>query len=155
MSFLFEDFFGVVELPKDGDGKEVTVRALGSWENRVTVTTPGDIGKLTAMILFEKPRIRNQVVYIAGETVSYGKVADVVEIVIRKKVKREVWSIEKLKDDLGADPEDNVKKYRVVFAEATGVNWDMEKTFNVQRGIEVQDVESFAREKMTSNKQDA
>lgn len=154
MSFLFEDFFGVVELPKE-EGGEVVVRALGSWENRVTVTTPGDIGNLTARVLFEEPRIRNQVVYIAGETVSYGKVADLVESATKRKAKREVWSVEKLKDDLRADPDDTVKKYRVVFAEGKGVSWDMEKTFNVQRGIEVQDVESFAKEKLTLNEQDA
>jgi nucleoside-diphosphate-sugar epimerase len=143
MSFLFEDFFGVVE----EKGEKVVVRALGSWDNRVTVTTPDDIGKLTAMILFEEPRISNSVVYTAGETVSYAKVADIVENATGKKVRREVWSVEKLKEDLKADPDDNVKKYRVVFAEGRGVSWDMERTFNMQRGIEVKDVKSFAREK--------
>jgi hypothetical protein len=48
MSFLFEEFFGVVE----GLGGDVVVRALGGWENQVTVTTPRDIGRLTAEIVF-------------------------------------------------------------------------------------------------------
>jgi len=124
------------------------VRALGGWDNRVTVTTPDDIGKLTAMIVFEEPRIRNRVVYTAGETLSYAKVADIVESVTGKKVKREVLTVGRLKEDLKTDPNDSVKKYRVVFAEGKGVSWDMEKTFNVQRAIEVQDVQSFAKEKL-------
>jgi len=121
---------------------------LGGWDNRVTVTTPDDIGKLTAMIVFEEPRIRNRVVYTAGETLSYAKVADIVESVTGKKVKREVLTVGRLKEDLKTDPNDSVKKYRVVFAEGKGVSWDMEKTFNVQRAIEVQDVQSFAKEKL-------
>ncbi|KAE8453883.1 hypothetical protein EG329_007659 [Mollisiaceae sp. DMI_Dod_QoI] len=147
-SFLFESFFGVVEgLSEEGD---VTVRALGGWENSVTVTTPEDIGRLTTMIAFEEPRIRNRVVYTAGETVTYAKVAEIVERLTGKTVKKEVWDVEKLKEDLSRDPDDTLKKYRIVFAEGRGVSWDMEKTFNVQKGIEVQDVESFAREKFRS-----
>lgn len=146
-SFLFESFFGVVE---GGKGEDVVVRALGGWENGVTTTTPDDIGRLTAMIVLEEPMIANQVVYTAGDTVSYGKVADIVETVTGKKVKREIRSVEKLKEDLATDPENAVKKYRVVFAEGKGVAWDMEGTFNAERGIEVQDVMSFAKEKLAS-----
>jgi hypothetical protein len=40
-SFLFEPAFDVANL------QELTVNALGSWDTRVTVTTPEDIGKLT------------------------------------------------------------------------------------------------------------
>ncbi|TVY73604.1 Isoflavone reductase-like protein, partial [Lachnellula suecica] len=64
MSFLFEDFFGVVSV-SEGD---VTVRALGSWENQVTVTTPRDIGRLTSEIVFWEPEFRDEVVFVAGET---------------------------------------------------------------------------------------
>ncbi|CZR60703.1 related to NmrA-like family protein [Phialocephala subalpina] len=146
-SFLFEQFFGVVDFGEE-EG-EVTVRALGGWENRVTVTTPDDIGKLTAMAVFETPNLKNQIIYTAGETISYARVAEIVEKLVGegRKVNREVWSVEKLREDLKADPEDAVKKYRVVFAEGKGVSWDEGKTFNVQRGIEVTDVEGFAREK--------
>lgn len=153
-SFLFEGFFGVVEIGKQGEvgqretGEgEVVVRALGGWENKVTVTTPKDIGMLTARVVFEEPWIKDQVLYTAGETINYGRVADIVESVLGKKVRREIWSVDKLMEDLRADPDDNVKKYRVVFAEGKGVSWDMEKTFNFQRGIEVQDVKNFARDK--------
>ncbi|KAH9217741.1 saccharopine dehydrogenase-like oxidoreductase [Leptodontidium sp. 2 PMI_412] len=153
MSFLFEPFFGVVDLDsqdKDGEGKTV-VRALGGWENKVTVTTPEDIGRLTAMIVFAEPKVKNEVVYVAGETVSYGRVADIVERVTGKKVKREVWSVDFLKKELAEDPENVIKKYRVVFGEGKGVSWEMEKTFNGQRRIAVTVVESFAKGKLDYN----
>jgi nucleoside-diphosphate-sugar epimerase len=122
----------------------VVVRGLGSWENKVSVTSPEDIGRLTARIVFEEPRVKNQVVFTAGETVSYGRVAEVVEEVTGRKVRREVWTVEKLKRDLEDDTEDAVKKYRVAFAEGKGVSWDLERTFNWQKGIEVMDVKHFA-----------
>jgi len=65
ISFLFEDFFGVVS----GDLK--TVRALGSWQNTVTVTDVEDIGKVTAEVGWDGDGIRNEVVFIAGDTISY------------------------------------------------------------------------------------
>ena len=139
-SFLFETYFGVVDL---GEG---VVRALGGWENRVTVTTPGDIGRLTCEIVFTEPRIVDEVVFTVGETISYGRLAELVKEVTEKELKREIWSVEQLKEELIADPNNPIKKYRVVFAEGRGVSWDMEKTFNKQRGIETADVRNWALE---------
>jgi hypothetical protein len=139
MSFLFESYFGIVDLSREG-----VVRALGGWENRVTVTTPEDIGRLTSMIVFEVPRVRNQVVYMAGETVSYGQVANLVEEVTGREVRREVWTVERLERELKEDPGDTIRKYRVAFAVGRGVSWDVERTFNWQKGIEVTDVRTFA-----------
>jgi len=68
-SFLFEPVFEVVDFDNN------TVNALGSLENSVTLTTPDDIGTLTAQIVFFEPRMRNQIVYLAGDTVTYGQVA--------------------------------------------------------------------------------
>ena len=142
-SFLFERFFGVVDLD------ESVVRALGSWETAVTVTTPEDIGALTAEIVFmENPRFRNEVVFTAGDTVTYGRVADIVESVLGKEVRREKWSVEFLKRELAKDPENSLKKYRVVFAEGRGVSWDLEKSFNWKDGKEVVDVERWLRENL-------
>ena len=45
------------------------MNALGSWDNGVTVTTVDDIGALTTKIVFAEPRIVDQVVYIAGDTI--------------------------------------------------------------------------------------
>jgi hypothetical protein len=136
-SFLFEEYFGVVEWEKG------VVRALGGWENQVTVTTPEDIGRLTAEIVFSNPRIANQIVYTAGETVSYATLADYVQEMKGTKVEKEVWSVEKLKKDLEASPNNPVSKYRVVFAQGRGVSWDKEKTFNWERGFEVEGVRDW------------
>ncbi|KAL2071821.1 hypothetical protein VTL71DRAFT_13056 [Oculimacula yallundae] len=147
MSFLFEPFFGVVDLGSHDNG-EIVVRALGAWENTVTVTTPEDIGRLTAMIVFAAPRIRNEVVFVAGETVSYARVAEIVERVTGKNIKRELWSLESLNKELVKDPSNVVLMYRVVFAEGKGVSWDLGVTFNAQKGISVTDVQSFAQERL-------
>ena len=69
-SFLFEPSFGVVDLDND------VVHALGSWDNTVTVTAPDDIGALTAEICLFQPTIANSVVYTAGDTISYARLAD-------------------------------------------------------------------------------
>jgi hypothetical protein len=142
MSFLFEPWFGVVDVMSSS--REKKARALGSWENEVSVTTVEDIGRLTAEIVFVEPRVRNQVVFTAGETVSYGRLADVVEEVLGERVVREMWSAEFLEEELAMDPDDAIKKYMVVFAKGKGVSWGLEKTFNAQKGIEVVGVEEWA-----------
>ena len=142
-SFLFEESFGLVVAKGE---EEVVVRALGGWENKVTVTSPVDIGELTARVVFDRGLEWNSVVYTAGESISYGGLADVVESLSGKRVGREAWTVEGLKEELRGDPTDGLKKYRVVFAEGRGVSWGVEKTYNVQKGIKVQDVKSFAIE---------
>lgn len=150
MSFLFEEFFGVLELPEPGSEEdEILVHALGSWENEVTVTTPEDIGRLTAMIvLSEEPIFADEVVFVAGETLSYGRLAEIVENVTGSSVKKHVWTVEFLKKELEMDPESVALQYRVAFAEGKGVSWPKEGTFNGLRGIEVMDIETFAKKKL-------
>ena len=128
-SFLFEPGFGVVDL------QDNIVRALGSWDTSVTVTTPEDIGRLTAAILFE-PALVNQVVYVAGDTLTYGELADTVDRVLDRAVERIEWSVPALKADLAAAPGDPIRKYRAVFAEGRGVAWDKATTYNGERHIE-------------------
>ncbi|POR47432.1 NmrA-like family protein [Paraburkholderia eburnea] len=132
MSFLFEPIFGVVNL------KENSVHALGSWENAVTVTTSEDIGALTAEILLSEPRIVNQVVHVAGDTVTYRRLADALDTLLNVKLHRTEWSVPALKQELAEAPDAPIRKYRVVFAEGRGVAWDKESTFNAQRGLVVQ-----------------
>lgn len=138
-SFLFESSFGVVDFAQNA------VHALGSWDNAVTVTTPEDIGSLTAEIAFAEPRIVNRVVYTAGDTITYARLADLVDAALGRTLRRVEWSVPALKDELAKDPGDPIKKYRVVFAEGRGVSWELGQTFNAQRGIEVMDVEQWAR----------
>ncbi len=116
-SFLFEPSFGVVNL---ADG---AVHALGGWNNAVTVTTPQDIGRLTTEIVFAKPRIRNQVVHLAGDTLTYGQLADIVEQGLRGPIERVVWTAPMLRLALADDPDNALKKYRAVFAAGPGLAW--------------------------------
>lgn len=139
MSFLFWPPFGVVSEDRQ------TVKALGGWENKVTVTTPRDIGRVTAEIVYSAPEVQG-VVYTAGETVSYRQLAQVVEDISIHNVTRDEWTVEKLKADLTKDPEDGMKKYRIVFAEGRGVAWDEGTTFNRQRGMKLQGLEEYIRQ---------
>lgn len=130
-SFLFEPVFGVVDLAHN------TVHALGGWDTRVTVTTPEDIGTLTAAILFAEPRLANQVVFVAGDTLSYGQLADTLDTVLDRQLARVAWDVPLLERRLAAAPEDQMSKYRAVFAQGRGVAWDKRDTFNGAHGMEL------------------
>ncbi|MGY2217654.1 MULTISPECIES: aromatic alcohol reductase [Pseudomonas] len=141
-SFLFEPSFGVVDLAQN------TVHALGDWDTAVTVTTPEDIGLLTARILFSTPPITNQVVYTAGDTLTYGELADTVDAQLGLTLKRERWSVRYLEAELAAAPEDNLMKYRVAFAQGNGVAWDPAITFNGQQQIAVTSVAQWIEQNL-------
>jgi nucleoside-diphosphate-sugar epimerase len=136
-SFLFEPAFGLVDLEC---GK---IHALGSWNNRLTVTTSDDIGRLTAAILARQPRIQDEVVYVAGDTFSYTQLAAMVERHLGRAVERVLWDMDRLRSEAAAHPDDAMRKYRLAFARDTGVAWDKDKTFNAAQGIEVTDVPTW------------
>lgn len=137
MSYLFEPEFGVVDLQNDA------VHALGTLGTAVTLTTPEDIGALTAEIVFATPRIRNEIVYLAGDTVTYGEVADKLQAGLGRPFKRSAWSVEYLLDELARDPQNMMRKYRAAFAQGRGMSWDKGGTFNQRKGIPVTDVASW------------
>lgn len=128
-SFLFEPAFGVVDLPAN------TVHALGTWDTEVTLTTPEDIGRLTTEVIYHEPHIEDQVVHVAGDTISYRQLADLVDDVLDVEVERIPWTTEHLNAALAADPDDTMKKYRAVFAQGVGVAWPVSRTFNAAKGI--------------------
>ncbi|ASA56473.1 aromatic alcohol reductase [Vibrio gazogenes] len=136
-SFLFEPAFDVVNL------EEGYINALGSWDNKVTVTAPEDIGKLTTEILLESPRIINDVVFVAGDTISYGDLADVVDSFSNKPFTRNVLSLDNLQTELTKNPDDQMLRYRAAFALGDGMWWNIEKTYNFKKGIETQDTEQW------------
>ena len=142
-SFLFDPAFGVVDLHAG------QVNALGSVETRVTVTTPEDIGTLTAAIVLQSPRIVNQVVYTAGDTLSYGDLADLLERVTGQKIQRRALSVQRLLADLEEMPDDNLRKYRAVFAMGRGVAWDVARTFNGAHGLPVTSAEQWAQSNLS------
>jgi hypothetical protein len=137
-SFLFEPAFGIVDL------SEPAVHALGGWDTEVTVTTADDIGALTAEILYFTPPFANQVVYVAGDTLSYGELADIVERVGGAPVIRTVWTIDHLLEDLEKHPADTMAKYRAVFAQGKGVAWPKQSSFNAVHGFRTTGAEEWA-----------
>ncbi len=146
-SFLFEPSFGVVDLSKN------IVRALGSWDNAVTITTARDIGKLTAEILFAEQTLEDKVIYTAGDTITYRQLADLIDRMLHRHVERVTWTVAELKNGLAADPDDALAKYRVVFAEGRGVAWPKSGTFNAQRELPVVGLEEWMQEHLTPGRQ--
>ncbi|KZZ91802.1 NmrA family protein [Moelleriella libera RCEF 2490] len=152
MSFLFVAAFGIVDL------EARVVRGLGSWGNRITVTTPEDIGRVTAEIVLDPQDVRNQVVYTAGDTVSYGDLADVLDEVVvaaaaaegTDRFSRELWDRETLREQLRREPDNPLVKYRDTFAQGKGVAWDVAGTVNAQRGMPMTDVRRYLTKTTTT-----
>lgn len=142
-SFLFEPAFGIVNEDR------TVVTAIGSWENSITVTSPEDIGRLTAEIALACPEIQG-IVYTAGDTVSMQRLADIVERTVGRKVDRALKTVPQLKEELAADADNGMRKYRVVFGEGVGVSWDKAATFNVARGIPTETVDGWAQQNLTT-----
>nr|WP_315298978.1 aromatic alcohol reductase [Raoultella terrigena] len=138
-SFLFEPAFNVVNLA------EKTVNALGSWDTRVTVTSPADIGRLTTAIYLHQPRIRNEVVFVAGETLSWAELASTVEQVTQQSFRKDVLTLPALLDALHADPDDRMLRYRAAFARGVGTWWPMSETFNAKNNIATEDVAGWLK----------
>jgi hypothetical protein len=137
MSFLFVPDFGVVDLASR------TVRALGSWDNRITLTTPDDIGRVTAELVLDSQGLRNQCVYVAGDTLTYRQLADLLDERFGIKFCRELWDAEELARQMREDPNNGYVKYRDTFAQGKGVAWDQDKTVNSARGIKMTDVKAY------------
>ncbi|ORM61951.1 aromatic alcohol reductase [Pantoea rodasii] len=129
-SYLFEPDFGVI------DAQNKTVCALGDWQHAVTLTTPEDIGHLTADIFFHQPTFRNEIVYIAGDTLTYSELADLMRAHWGTEVNRKLLDRLKLQDDVRHDPQDVGANYRLAFARPDGVAWNKSNTYNQRQGID-------------------
>ena len=108
------------------------------------MTAPDDIGKVTTELALSHPNASN-VVYVAGDTVSFEQIADILERTFGRKVNRQLKTVGPLKAELDADPSNGMAKYRVVFAEGIGLAWDKAGSFNAMNGINTKTVEDFAR----------
>ncbi|RWA04583.1 hypothetical protein EKO27_g10516 [Xylaria grammica] len=137
VSFIFVPEFGLV------DFKARTVRALGSWDTRLSVTTPRDIGRVAAEIVYEPQDINRQVVFTASDTVSYGDVAELVMQRFGGQWRRELWDMDTLEQRLKDNPSDGMVKYQNVFGAGKGVAWHRANTVNVQRGMKMQTVKEY------------
>lgn len=147
-SFLFEPAFGVVDLARD------LVHALGSWENAVTVTTPEDIGALTTEIVFAEPPVRDAVVHLAGDTITYSELAVIVERATGRPMARAAWTVPMLERALADDPGDPLRKYRLVFAKGPGMAWDRVGTFNHRHGIATTGAQQWAEANLPGRRPD-
>lgn len=141
MSFLFVRDFGVV------DFEEKKLRALGGWDVEITLTQPDDIARMTAEVVFEPRGIPGEgrnVVYVAGDTVSYGTVAGLMkERFPEIEFSKEVWDMVAIRESLARDPTNNWNKYRGIFGAGKGISWPLEKTLNHERGIKLEDLRTF------------
>lgn len=120
------------------------VRALRSWDHKVTVTDVADIGKVLARIIAGDVEAQNTILYAAGDTLSYKELADIVARVTGRDIEEEEWSIPYLEAELAKDPDDLIKRYRLIFAR-DGVWWDKNSTMNHKLDIRMTDVETYAR----------
>ncbi|KAL9113967.1 MAG: hypothetical protein Q9227_002101 [Pyrenula ochraceoflavens] len=164
MEFLFWEGWGVVEAQKkkseqkgkgedgeDGDGDRdgkggYVVRALGNWDHRVTATGVEDIGRCVAGMVYDEDLEWNQVLFIAGDTLGFKELADVVERETGRDVKRELWDEEYLRKELEKEPGDGLRKYRVVFGSGKeGVSWEREGTWSEGKGLKLMGVEEWVR----------
>lgn len=146
MSYLFIADFGVVDLEKR------TARALGSWDNKVTVSTPHDIGRLTAEMVFVPDGTLDKVVYIGGDTVSYGQLANTLDEAFHESFTREEWNLPFLKDRLAANPDNLWYKYQCIFGDGKGISWDMKRTLNGQRDISMTTVRDYIEKEFVTAK---
>ncbi|GKT53974.1 isoflavone reductase [Colletotrichum tofieldiae] len=147
MSFLFVNHFGLV------DFEEKKLRALGGWDVEVTLTGPEDIAKMTAEVVYDPrgiPGDNRNVVYISGDTVSYGHAADLIEQRFPEaKFTREIWEMKLLEENLKNNPNDTWNKYRGIFGAGKGISWPVEQTLNHERGIKLEDLETFLQKMET------
>ena len=120
----------------------------------MTVTDVGDIGRVVAdVVLGERETdARNQVVYTGGETITYEKLAEVVEDELGTEVKREVLTVPALEEMLRESPEDGMVKYRLVFARGVGASWEVERTWNWRNENSVVGVRGWMRKNMPRSK---
>lgn len=137
MSYLFLADFGVVDLGSR------TVRALGSWDNNVTVSLPRDIGAMVAEAVFNAEDTDRRVVYMGSDTISYRQLANLLDSAFNMKLKREEWDVDFLRAKLDAEPDNLWVMYQNIFGKGVGVSWLQEKTLNYKRGIALTNVRAY------------
>ena len=143
MSFIFEEYFGVVT--KEAVTGELQVNALGSWSNQVTLTDVEDIGKCTAEVVWRWEDVEESIIFTAGDTISYQKIKNETEKASDKGAMGSELSLQLLRKKLAQEPANAIKKYQLVFGEGKGVAWLKEGSFNSRRGISTMTLEQGIR----------
>ncbi|MFC7557664.1 aromatic alcohol reductase [Pseudoroseomonas wenyumeiae] len=138
-SFVFLPAFGLANLEQN------RVHALGDWDFGLTVTTPEDIGRVTALVVASPSEFSDQVVYAAGDTFTYRELADTVDQVLNTRVDRILLTVPELRSEVSSHPTDTMRKYRLAFARPDGVAWPKSDTLNAERGMAMVDVATWLR----------
>ncbi|WVR00380.1 hypothetical protein IAU59_007523 [Kwoniella sp. CBS 9459] len=153
-SFLFDPAFGVVT--KDKETSTITVKALGSFGNRLTITSAENIGRYTSRILLDDDDDNSPppegVVFVADETITFGQVAEALEAKVKGvgwKVERTEASIEELEEALQRNKDDVGAKYSLIWARAKGVAWDKEGTWNWKNGLKGETLDQWVEKNFT------
>lgn len=74
-------------------------------------------------------------VYIAGDTLTYRELADLLQAHWGVEVNRTLLDSARLQEAVRNHPHDVGAKYRLAFARPDGVAWDKAATFNARQGL--------------------
>lgn len=143
-SFLFREDFGVIDLSNK------VIHALGDWQHSLTLTSCEDIGAVSVEVLFHRPEILDQVVFVSGETASFKEIGDKMDRLFNIRFERVLWDHKFLKKKLKDDPANIFNRYRLVFTHP-GVTWPMQVTFNHRNNIPTVGIEQWANEHIYIN----
>ena len=113
------------------------------------MTAPDDIGALTAEICLFQPTIVNSVVYTAGDTISYARLADTVRPCLAGRCSGSSGRCPGWNGSWPGPPTTSSCSTAWRLPDGTGVSWDMDRTFNAQQSIGVVDVEQWMRANLT------
>ncbi|KAB8336640.1 hypothetical protein FH972_020951 [Carpinus fangiana] len=130
-SFIVLESYGVV-VPSDTGTKKV--RALGSWETLTAVTRVEDIAQAAVAAVCVHPETKG-IIKIAGQNISYEELAEVISRVTGKEVEKEMWGLDDLKKEQEQEPNDVMRRYRVIFGGGKGVAWTREETWTAVQNM--------------------
>lgn len=143
-SFIFEPVVGIFEI---GEAGRAVVRGLGSWEQMITVTSVEDIGMLTAEITLGDRRAGTDgVVFVVGDTVTYGQIANAVEGA-GWQVERKLWTETELEEQMKED-DGVIARYRIMCARGRGMSWNKAESWNGRTGVKTESLLEWIRRRL-------
>ncbi|CAO3416871.1 hypothetical protein [Azospirillum argentinense] len=81
---------------------------------------------------------------------TYGEVADKLEMALGRPFSRSEWIVPFLMEELARNPQNMMRKHRPAFAQGRGVAWDVAGTFNQRNAIPATDVTVWIGANLTS-----
>lgn len=115
-----------------------TVTAPYSFDVRLSTTSVVDIARLTAEALVQRelPHVKNQILWVSADSVSFGEVHSLLEQHFHKKFAKKIVSKEEAHALVAADVkhEDGVNRFKVAWAESVpdSIAWPVANTFNAK-----------------------